>query len=163
MLRHTLQRSIKIRRLSQNYKNNIHHRSKGTTRTSTSKIKDNSIIMSTSANNNPNQKYDASNLTDEQLAMKAQEELNMEGEMEEVSFRQSHCHSVRSEHLGSSFALQNLRETMNQMNEYPSALSQRFMIQGHFAEHIVLNKYIIVPLDCISLKVRGSRWHFVTF
>jgi len=35
--------------------------------------------------NNSVKDYDASTLTDEELAMKAQEELNMEGEMEEVS------------------------------------------------------------------------------
>jgi hypothetical protein len=37
-----------------------------------------------SNSNNTTKKYEASTLTDEELARKAQEELNMEGEMEEV-------------------------------------------------------------------------------
>ena len=41
--------------------------------------------------------YDTSTLTDEQLAKKAQEELNMEGEMEEVCESSSFCGAVEGE------------------------------------------------------------------
>lgn len=46
---------------------------------------DNNALPATTQNNGTSvSAYDTSNLTDEELAKKAQEELNMEGEMEEV-------------------------------------------------------------------------------